>query len=89
MIISVTRNMPSQNGRKRMKYTTIATAAAVLIGAALSTTAMADMNYGPINNGKQCWKSAKDGINGFGYWDSCPTPAAAVVTHAPRHQRKS
>jgi hypothetical protein len=72
-----------------MKFMTIVTAAAaMLIGAALSTTAKAELNYGPVTNGKQCWKSAKDPMNGFGYWDSCPTPAAAVVTHHVQHHHK-
>jgi hypothetical protein len=66
---------------------TIAIAGAVLMGAALSTAAKADLNYGPQTNGNQCWKSAKDNHNGYGYWEACPAPAA-VTHHAVHHHPK-
>jgi hypothetical protein len=70
-------------------------AAALLIGAALSTAAYADMNYGPMTNGGKCWKTAKDAEHsGFGYWDACAAPAAtaahtATAHHVHHHQKKS
>jgi hypothetical protein len=66
---------------------TMAIAATVLMGAALSTAANAEMNVGPQTNGGQCWKNAKDGHNGYGYWEACPTQAA-VTHHVVHHQKK-
>jgi len=77
-----------------MKFTIVA-AAALVIGAAVSTAAKAEMNYGPMQNGSQCWKNAKDSHNGYGYWESCPAPAAAAAgAHASayrpvRHRKKA
>jgi hypothetical protein len=72
-----------------MKFT-IVTAAALVMGAALSTAANADINWGPAKNGTQCWKySFGSGHHEFGYWDNCPAPAAAPVAHhAPHHHQK-
>jgi hypothetical protein len=74
-----------------MKSLTIVTAAAaMLMGTVLSTTAKAELNYGPITNGTQCWNSARDPLNGFGYWGSCPNVAvAAVAHHVVHHHKKS
>ena len=73
----------------KMKFT-IVTAAALLMGAALSTAANADINWGPDKNGKQCWKySFGGGHNEYGYWDACPAPAATTVSHPVRHHKKS
>ena len=73
---------------------TIVTAAIVAMGAALSTTAYAELNWGPDRNGNQCWKySAKDSHNGYGYWANCPEAAATTTTtathHVRHHQKKS
>jgi hypothetical protein len=76
------------SGGKHMKFTIVA-AAALLIGAAASTAAKAELNYGPMQNGTKCWKNAKDSHNGYGYWDSCPAPAATVAHTTKHHSKKS
>jgi hypothetical protein len=76
-----------------MQMKTIVTAAVVAMGAVLSTTAYAELNWGPDRNGNQCWKfSAKDSHNGYGYWETCPAAVATTTTavhHARHHQKKS
>jgi hypothetical protein len=71
-----------------MKFTIVITAA-LLMGAALSTAANADINWGPDKNGRQCWKYSFGGShNEYGYWDTCPAPAAAAATHHIHHPKK-
>ena len=68
------------------------TAAAMTAFAALlaSVPARADVNYGPKQNGNQCWKSApgNDREGRFGFWSACPQTASVAVprTHR-RHPR--
>ena len=78
-----------------MKFT-IVTAAAMLTAAALSTAANAEINWGPMKSGTQCWKYSVNGAhNEYGYWDQCPAPAATTATtttttaHPTRHHKKS
>lgn len=58
-----------------------AIATIIVLGAGVvATTAKADMNYGPMRNGDQCFTKSK-GTNArmFGYWGPCPQPAAAEL----------
>jgi hypothetical protein len=75
-----------------MKSATIAMAAlaAMVVGTALSaSTAKADVYWGPLRNGNQCFTYSELGLhNETGYWAPCPAPAAAVVTHHVRHHAK-
>lgn len=65
-------------------------AAAMLLGAgAALSTANAEMNPGPVVDQAKglCFtKSAGQDGGTFGYWDTCPKPAAAPVAH--RHPAK-
>jgi hypothetical protein len=68
------------------------TAAAMTAFAALlaSVPARADVNYGPKQNGDQCWKSAAgyDREGRYGYWSACPQTASVVVPRTNRlHHR--
>ena len=75
-----------------------AAAAAMLSGVVMAaTSAKAEYNYGPLKNGTQCYKMSANGWNnqGYGYWASCPGPAAApaanpsrTVHHHETHQSK-
>ena len=71
-----------------MKFTIVA-AAALLIGAAASTAAKAELNYGAPAHGTKCWERAKDGHHGYGYWDSCPAPAATIAHTTKHHSNKT
>jgi hypothetical protein len=68
-----------------------ASAAAIVLATTLSSVAAkADFNYGPVQNGNQCWtRSMSNGhINGgFGYWAECPKPASTAVA-TPRRAHK-
>jgi hypothetical protein len=73
---------------------TIVTAAAVLTAAALSTAANAEINWGPVKNGNQCWTySFGSAHNEYGFWGPCPAPAAvsaaATAAHHTHHHKKS
>lgn len=64
-----------------------ACAAAIVFAAVLSSgSALADYNFGPLQNAGQCWKSNPSGKD-FGYWGACPQPASAPVTRTVRHPR--
>lgn len=73
-----------------MKFTIVA-AAALVIGAAVSTAANAELYYGPMQNGTQCWVGAKADAahNGFGHWEACPAPAATTAHTTTRHRKKA
>jgi hypothetical protein len=60
-----------------------AAAVALLSGAIVAaTSARAEMNYGPMKNGTQCYKASKTwGEMGYGYWTSCPNQAAAPAAN--------
>ncbi len=64
----------------------IISAAAMTAFAALlaQAPAKADYNFGPIQNGGQCWKDSTSS-KFFGYWSACPQPASVAV--APRHHK--
>jgi hypothetical protein len=66
-------------------------AAAIVLATTLSSVAAkADFNYGPIQNGNQCWKPAMSNghVNsGYGFWSECPKPASSAVT-TPRRAPK-
>ena len=66
----------------------VISAAAVTAFAALlaSAPAMADYNYGPMQNGSQCWNgSLGHKYGGFGFWGACPQTASAPVKPAAVH----
>jgi hypothetical protein len=74
-----------------MNRFTASAAAIVLAVTLLSVAAKADFNYGPLQQGNQCWnKAAHNGHTngGFGYWSECPKPASATVA-TPRRTRHS
>ena len=66
-----------------MNYLTVFSAITLLTASGLSaTTAKADMHYGPVRNGDQCWTYSINSLHSeYGYWGQCPstssTPAAA------------
>jgi hypothetical protein len=64
-----------------MRFSVIA---AVVLAATLSSVAArADYHYGPVKDGRQCWKiSPAGGGVDFGYWGECAKPAAV---HRQRH----
>jgi hypothetical protein len=68
----------------------MATLTAMVVGTALSATiAKADMYGGPVRNGNQCFTYSVLGLhNEMGYWEACPTPASAIVTHHVHHHAK-
>ena len=71
---------------------TKAIATALLLGAGIiATTARADMNYGPTQNGDQCFTKASGGSESmFGWWGPCPQPAAAVQRYpASQHENRA
>ena len=53
----------------------ITLAAATLATLAFAGTAYADSNYGPRQNGNQCWHQQVG--NSFGYWSPCGNPQNA------------
>jgi hypothetical protein len=68
------------------------TAAAFALATLVSAPAMAEVNYGPMKNGSQCWSSSvnHNGSNGstFGYWGACPKAASVAAAPAQRvHHR--
>jgi hypothetical protein len=68
------------------------TVAALSILAAGAVTAQADVNYGPVKQGSQCWNASPSSgdhrANGFGYWGACPAPASGSVATTPRVSHK-
>jgi D-alanyl-D-alanine dipeptidase len=66
----------------------VISASAMTVFAALLTSApaKADLNYGPLQNGSQCWTYTPNSKE-FGYWSTCPRPAsvAAPAHHKSRH----
>ncbi len=74
-----------------MKGTTTIITASFLFGAVMAaSTAKADMNWGPVKEGGQCWTFATNSLHSeYGYWSPCPAPAAATATarHARQHSR--
>jgi hypothetical protein len=67
----------------------ISAAAVTVFGALVATVpAKADFNFGPVQNGNQCWNSSPNSNNSkeFGYWAACPQPASiAAPTHHKSH----
>jgi hypothetical protein len=65
----------------------VSTAVAIVLAAMLSAApAKAEYNYGPAQNGNQCWKVSASSRD-FGYWSACPQPASTPVTRTARHSR--
>jgi D-alanyl-D-alanine dipeptidase len=65
--------------------------AAMMVFAALVPTApaKADFNFGPVQNGNQCWTYTPNSKE-FGYWGACPQPASvAAPTHHKSHHHAS
>jgi hypothetical protein len=62
-------------------------AAVTLATLAFASAASADSNYGPRQNGNQCWHASINGGGGnsMGYWSSCQPSQSAlgVPTRAP------
>ena len=61
-----------------MRQLMIAAAGIALLA---SAPAKADVNYGPKQNGNQCWKSSvgNEREGRFGYWSTCPKPASTAI----------
>lgn len=71
-----------------MRRFAISVAAVALAGTLSSIPAVADYNYGPVQNAGQCWKPAGSGsTKDFGYWGACPQAASAPAARSPRRQR--
>lgn len=71
--------------RKFMISAATLTAFAALLA---SAPAMADYNYGPVQNGGQCFSGSQGHKwGGFGFWGACPQTASAPVRPAVRHAR--
>jgi hypothetical protein len=70
-----------------MRHFTLTTGLAIAFAAMFSMTASAEMG-GPSQDGKgNCRMFNGNSQNSFySYWDKCPKPAAAVVTHKPKHK---
>jgi hypothetical protein len=74
------------NGKGRLLMRKFTVVAAVALAAALSSVAAkAEYNYGPVKEGKMCWKTSQSSSAGvdFGYWATCP----AAATVARKHRR--
>jgi hypothetical protein len=60
--------------------------AAITAVAALLTSAptRAEINYGPVKNGNQCFYQSPNASNSkeFGYWKTCPQAASAAATRS-------
>ncbi len=72
------------------EFTFSAAAMTVLAVLLASAPASADRNPGPLVQNGQCWHwSVNNAGNGghYGYWETCPQKAAAVV--APRHHHRA
>jgi hypothetical protein len=67
-----------------MKFATVALAAVIVAGAAFSSTAKAELYWGPERVGNQCWNKAVHANNGYGFWTPCKAaaPAGRVAHHA-------
>jgi hypothetical protein len=69
-------------------------AAAITVFTALlaSAPARAELNFGPVQSGTQCWHVSPNSSNSkdFGYWGTCPQSASApaAVHHKKRVQRE-
>jgi hypothetical protein len=63
-----------------MRHITLA--AAALAALAMAGAAYADSNYGPRQNGNQCWHHQIG--NSFGYWAPCQNSQNAQATQATR-----
>jgi hypothetical protein len=62
--------------------------AAAMTALFASAPAKADRNWGPIQQGNQCWTNSVSSKE-FGYWGDCPKPASvalAPVRHKSRHR---
>jgi hypothetical protein len=68
------------------KFVISVAAMTVFAGHAASVPAKADFNFGPVQNGNQCWNSSPNSNNSkeFGYWAACPQPASVA---APTHRK--
>jgi hypothetical protein len=71
-----------------MQRLTLVTAA-LLVGAITmaGTPALAELNYGPVKNGNQCYKTANNfGEMSFGHWEPCAGSAAPAAGKATHHR---
>jgi hypothetical protein len=65
----------------------LSSAAAFVVVTVMSSAAFADMNPGPVQNGKMCWKDTVARKGEFGFWAACPAPAS--VATAPKQTRRA
>jgi hypothetical protein len=76
----------TKEDRDMQRLTLTIAAASMLVGGVLAgTPANAEYMHGPMKNGDRCYTNSKTwGEMGFGYWTSCPKPAAAPA-NTPHH----
>jgi len=68
-----------------MKKLVICAAAAFAVATLMpSAPALADMNYGPVKNGNQCWKDSDKRKAEFGFWSACPKTASLATGRQAR-----
>jgi hypothetical protein len=71
-----------------MRHFLVTAAAMMALATFASAPAKADRNWGPIQQGNQCWTNSTSSKE-FGYWGDCPKPASvavAPVRHKSRHK---
>jgi hypothetical protein len=67
----------------------VLSAAAMMALAAMLIPAQADLMWGPVKNGNQCFQSSPGwNRDGFGAWSSCPAPASTPVATKPAPRAK-
>jgi hypothetical protein len=70
-----------------IKVALSAAAAFAVVAMMSSAPALADFNFGPIQNGTQCWKDSASRKAEFGYWAACPSTASVATTKRTRRAR--
>ena len=65
--------------KKMRQVTLIATTLAAL---AFAGDAYADMNYGPVKKGDQCWHESGGRSISLGYWTKCSESRSVEATRA-------
>jgi hypothetical protein len=65
------------------KFSVTTVAALALAALFASAPAQAEMNYGAIKSGSQCWKASPNmsaSGSAWGFWGACPATAAVTGT---------
>jgi len=70
-----------------MRHFLITAAAMMALATLASAPAKADRNWGPIQQGNQCWTNSVSSKE-FGYWSACAKPASATVPTVRHHRQK-